>query len=177
VWPSANASSAREEISPLAARRHRVLGSNFPLVRLNAVADTPRMTALRKVRLRVSLVAVLALLLHSLMPLLTPARATAGASPSDWIEVCTAGQLRLIPAAALNADTATPDTGTGNTAKTSLDDCAFCSHHSSAAVRSESGRESPVVPLPDLPPILAFDVLDRHLIWAAEHTRSPPSLN
>jgi hypothetical protein len=135
------------------------------------------METLRLLRWKVSLVAMLALLLHSFMPVLMPARAASGGSPADWIEVCTGGKVQFVPASALNADAATADPGKGSIAKTALDHCSFCSYHCIAAVRSESGREPPAVSVRKLPLYAALDVADPHFAWATAHTRSPPSLN
>jgi hypothetical protein len=136
------------------------------------------MIAMRRLRWKISLVAVLALLQHSLMPALMPARASAGASSADWIEVCAGGKLQLIQAPAHRVDGATTDGGPGNAAGKTLDDCSFCSHHGTAAVRSESGRALPAMAVHRTTPDLAFDAPDPHFAWAAEHARGPPpSLN
>jgi hypothetical protein len=134
------------------------------------------MNALRRLRRKVSLVAVLALLLHSLMPAVMPARAAGGSSP-DWVEVCAGGKLQLIQASAHSGDGTATDAGTEGAAGKALDDCSFCSHHGTAAVRSESGRELPAVAAHRATPDLAFDVPDPHFAWAAEHARGPPPLN
>jgi hypothetical protein len=134
------------------------------------------MDVLRLLRWKVSLVATLALLLHSLMPVVMPARAAFG-SPADWVEVCSGGKVLLVATTGLDAKAAITDPGRRNSAKTALDDCSTCSHHSTAAAQSQNSREPPAVPVRLLSVELASDLLDPHFTWATAHTRSPPSLN
>lgn len=135
------------------------------------------MNALRQMRWRVSLVGALALLLHSLMPVLMPARVASGGSPADWVEVCSGGKVQLVAATALNGAAATTDPGKPNIAKAALDDCSSCSHHGTTALPSEIGREPPAAFVRQLSLELATDVLDPHFAWATAHTRSPPTLS
>lgn len=135
------------------------------------------MDALRPLRWKVSLVASVALLLHSLMPVLMPARAASGGSPPDWVEVCSGGRVRLISAATLNGSAATTNPGNSGIAKATLDDCSLCSHHGTTAVPIVSGREPLAVLVHPLSLDLASDPLDPQFAWVVAHTRSPPTLS
>ena len=135
------------------------------------------MDTLRRLRWNVALAATLALLLHSLMPVLMPAHAAARGSPADWVEVCTGGKVQLVAASALNANGASADPVKASFAKTALDDCASCSQPGTVALRSGFGREPPAASIGPLTLERTSDVRDPQLAWATAHTRSPPALN
>jgi hypothetical protein len=148
-----------------------------PLSGTGASSILVQMDALRPLRWKVSLVASVALLLHSLMPVLMPARAASGGSPADWVEVCSGGKVQLVAARALNGSAATTNPGKSDIAKATLDDCSSCSHHGTTAVPNASGREPPALLVHQLSLELASDVLDPQFAWAIAHTRSPPTLS
>lgn len=135
------------------------------------------MKALRLMRWRVSLVAVFAMLLHSLMPVLMPARAATGESSTGWIEVCTGGKVQLVAATSLDAGEATTGIGKPKLTSAHSDDCSSCTQHGSAGAPDDGGRAPSIVAGRPLSFDLAIDVQDPRLAWATAHTRSPPSLN
>ena len=128
------------------------------------------------VRWKVSLAAALALLLHAVMPLFAGTVAAAGSSPG-WMEVCSGGQVRLVPATAPDAQSASLDASNAHTFTSSIDECSLCSQVGSAAVPDGTGRGQPPSSPRGSPDFIVFDVPDRHFVWSIEHRRSPPSRN
>lgn len=145
------------------------------LSRRPLVPILPRMIFAYPFRRDISLVAALALLLHALMPLVAP-RAAATVSAPAWIEVCSGGQVLLMPAPVLDAESATLDTAPIRTDGTARDDCSLCSKTGAAAMPRETVRVPQASFTGNLPGFIAFDMPDPHFGWAVEHTRSPPSL-
>lgn len=134
----------------------------------------PRMLVPHTLRWKVTLAVALALLLHAFMPLFAPTVAAAG-SPPEWMEVCSGGQVRLIPVAAPDAESGSLDASPVQTFKLALDDCSLCSQFAASTAASEANRVPPAASAQRVSAFVAFDLPDRHFEWSIDHTRGPPS--
>ncbi|MGB4060619.1 MAG: DUF2946 family protein [Burkholderiaceae bacterium] len=120
--------------------------------------------------------AALALLLGSLLPVLSHAVVRAPADGQGWVEVCTVSGMAWVKDAAQAADDVASGAHTPLGSKPSLDPCGWCATHSPMVGLSAVAQPlfAPLVFGPDTPP--AFLHAPRPLfVWAAAQSRAPPA--
>lgn len=132
------------------------------------------MHALRAIRVRVVLLAIIALLLHASVPALHVHAHRASGGNFEWTEVCTGSGntvLMRVDASTGDVDTAPIDVGSGTSAGDRH--CLHCAAAGGAAPAAV--RVATSVALAS--PAEAFEsqqAPDRALIWFAEQSRAPP---
>lgn len=116
--------------------------------------------------------AALALLLGSLLPLVSHAVVSAPADGSGWVEVCTVSGMAWV-----QTDAGDPSAGTQLPVHDMAQDrCDWCASHSplSGLPPVAHPLAAPLAFGPELPP--AFLHAPRPLfVWAAAHSRAPPA--
>jgi hypothetical protein len=133
------------------------------------------MQALRAIRLRVVLLAIVALLLHATAPALHVHAQRASGDGSEWTEVCTgSGHTVLVRVDASTGDVVTAPVDAPSGAPGGDHHCPQCLTYGGVAPAVVTGAAQIALASSD-GIVEDQQAPDRILIWSAERSRAPPS--